>query len=89
MSCFSRKTSGPGDEPIALVDHPGDPVRDPARRVGGEVPALEGEDLEVVGAAQPSRLGRRAHPGRVPADHHQPLGHRVLLVVGSCLGRRA
>ncbi len=36
---------------------------------------LDGDDLQLVRAAAPARLGRRGHPRRVATDHDQPSAH--------------
>ena len=43
---------------------------------------LEGHDLQVVAVAAASGLGRRRHPGGVPADDDQPLRHGSILSRG-------
>lgn len=47
---------GTGDQVVPLADQAADPVRDPARRVRGEVPALEGDDLQLRRALEPPGL---------------------------------
>ncbi len=77
----------PGDQVLAVVDVAGDPVRDPAGRVGRVLAPLERDHLQ--GAAQPLRLRGRAHSRRVPADHHHAFGHAEHLIPGGTDRRRA
>ena len=69
-----------GDQTLRRVDIPGHPVRDTAGRVGAVVSALERDDLDRV-ARDPLGLRGRAHPGRVPPDDDDSLGHRMPAVV--------
>ena len=64
-----------GDELVHVLDRTADPVGDAAGRVRGVAPALEGDDLQLVGAATLARLARGAHPRRVATDHDQPSAH--------------
>ena len=57
-----------------VVDVARDPVRDAAGGVRHVRAALERDDRQAV-ALEAQRLGRRAHPRGVAADHHHALGH--------------
>ena len=65
----------PGDQTLARAYDRTDPVRDAAGGVGGEGPAFEGDDLQVVRASPPACLGRGAHAAGVATDDHQSVRH--------------
>ena len=62
-----------GDELVEREHVAADEIRDAARRVTGPPALFHHDDLEV-GTAAPG-LRRRAHAGRVTADHDQAFGH--------------
>ena len=64
-----------GDQGVQVPDDVADEVGDAARRVRGVAAALERDDLQVIGAAQPPGRRRRTHRSGIPADHDQPLPH--------------
>jgi hypothetical protein len=73
---FAELVRAAADQSIGIVEQAADVIRNPARRVGRVGPALERDHHES--GRTPSRDRRGAHPGRVPANDHQPSGRAHL-----------